>query len=218
MSKKPFIIAVDGTSGSGKGTLSARLAKHYGFAMLDTGKIYRLVASEVLKTGVDTSDIPGILSLANSLDFSLAPSCNLHTQEISKCASQIAVYPELRSRLNQMQRDFPNSYKGAVVDGRDIGTVIFPDAQIKFFIMASIEICAERRFKQLQNEGNLLSYADVLRDLRERDARDAERKVAPSHAALDAIVIDTSYLDANSVLELAISLSQKHVSDYFKSA
>ncbi|MDF3047835.1 MAG: cytidylate kinase [Candidatus Midichloriaceae bacterium] len=218
MSKKPFIIAVDGTSGSGKGTLSVRLAKHYGFAMLDTGKIYRLVASEVLKAGISTSDITGILNVADSLDFSSITANNLHTQEISKCASYIAVYPELRSRLNQMQRDFPNNFKGTVVDGRDIGTVIFPNAQIKFFITASIEVCAERRYKQLQNEGNLLSYADVLRDLRERDVRDAERKVAPSHAASDAIVIDTSYLDANSVLELAISLSQKHVNDYFNAA
>ena len=212
----PFIIAIDGTSGSGKGTLSTSLAKHFGFAFLDTGKIYRIVASEVLNKSIATDDIAAIVKLIPTIDLSSHAYHTLHTPEISKCASEIAVHQEVRSQLNQAQRDFPNGHKGAVIDGRDIGTIIFPNAHLKFFITASVEICAERRFKQLQSDRKLVLYADVLRDLKERDARDAERKVSPTQAAPDAIVIDTSLLDAASVLKLAISLSQRHVDAYFK--
>lgn len=212
----PFIIAIDGTSGSGKGTLSTKLAQHFGFAFLDTGKIYRIVAASVLEAGIATDNVPGIIKIIGTINFSSHNYHSLHTPEISQCASEIAVHKDVRAQLNQAQRDFPNGHKGVVIDGRDIGTVIFPNAHIKFFITASVEVCAERRFKQLQSDGKLVSYADVLRDLKERDARDAERKVAPTQAALDAIVIDTSLLDAASVLELAISLSARHVDAYFK--
>ncbi len=215
-SLSPFIIAVDGHSASGKGTLSERLAEHFGFAFLDTGKTYRIVACEALKAEISASDIAGIVKLVRTIDFSNSKHESLHTPEISECASKIAVHSELRNELNQAQRDFPNSHKGAVIDGRDIGTVIFPEANLKFFITASVEVRAERRFKQLQSSGKLVLYADVLRDLRERDARDSDRTVAPTKAASDAIVIDTSNLDAEAVFELAISLSKKHVDAYFE--
>jgi cytidylate kinase len=212
----PFIIAVDGPSASGKGTLSEKLAHHFNFAFLDTGKIYRIVAYEVLKANLDPNDIAGLVALAHTINFAMSSCDSLHTPEISECASKIAIHAELRNVLNQIQRGFPKGHKGAVIDGRDIGTVIFPDANLKFFITASDEVRAERRFKQLQSNNKLVSYADVLRDLKERDARDADRKVSPTKAASDAIVIDTSNLDAKAVLELTISLCRKHVDDYFK--
>ncbi len=212
---EPFIIAIDGTSGSGKGTLSVGLAKHFGFEFLDTGKIYRIVASEVISARRLTDDIESIINLIPRINFSSHEYHSLHTPEISECASKIAVHTEVRARLNQMQRDFPNGHKGAVIDGRDIGTVIFPNAHLKFFVTASQEVCAERRFKQLQNERKLVSYADVLRDLKERDARDSERNASPTQAALDAVVVDTTNLDSTSVLELVVALSARHVAAYF---
>lgn len=211
----PFIIAVDGTAASGKGTLSVSLAEHFNLAFLDTGKLYRIVASKLIQNNIAPDDIASIINVIRDADFSIPVGTSLHTSEISEYASKIAVYPEIRSELNQCQRDFPKGKRGAILDGRDIGTVIFPDANIKLFVTADVEARAERRFKQLQKDDKSLLYTDVLKDLRERDERDTNRKVAPTVAALDAIVIDSTKLDVDSVLQLAISLCQKHVENYF---
>jgi cytidylate kinase len=207
-----YVIAIDGTSASGKGTLSSNLAKHYGFDYLDTGKIYRTLGWYVLKQGVDLSNIEDISSCIKSIDFSKDIPGNIEGEDIGSMASKLGAIPEVRELLNQEQKDFAIGKIGVVVDGRDIGTVIFPNADFKLFVTADQEIRAKRRFKQLQNKGKNVIYDDVLRDIRERDERDSTREVAPLKPARDAIKLDTSQLDADSVLELVIALTQKFVS------
>lgn len=214
----PFIIAVDGVAASGKGTLSERLAKHFCFAFLDTGKLYRIVASNLLENSIDPNNNKSIIDIIRQIDFSKPVEGSLHTPQISDYASKIAVHQDVRNELNTAQRDFPKGNRGAILDGRDIGTVIFPNANLKLFITADTEIRAERRFKQLQIRDKSVSYSDVLKDLRERDERDSQRKAAPTIAADDAIVIDTTKLDVDSVFNLAVSLCQRHVDNYFNSS
>ena len=141
----------------------------------------------------------------------------LDTEEIGRAASQLGAIPEVREALNKAQRDFAIGKNGIVMDGRDIGTIIFPNADIKLYVTATPEIRAERRFKQLQNLGKEVIYDDVLRDLRERDERDSNRKVAPLKPALDALHIDSTLLDQISVLELVITLTQGAVNERFMS-
>ncbi len=212
-----FIIALDGTAASGKGTLAEKLAKHYTFDYLDTGKIYRTAGFYMLKEGIDLSDILSVLRKIGEIDFSSMTANELDTEEIGRAASQLGAIPEVREALNKAQRDFAIGKKGVVIDGRDIGTVIFPNADIKLYVTASTEIRAERRFKQLQNMGKEVIFGDVLRDLRERDERDCNRKVAPLKPALDALHIDTTLLDPASVLELVITLTQGAVNERFMS-
>lgn len=216
MTKSCFIIAVDGTGASGKGTLCSNLADAFDFNFLDTGKMYRVLAHDSLVQKIQVENISEIVNLAKSIDFSRLPSENLYTDIISQTASKISAHGEVREVLNAYQRAFPKNRRGVVVDGRDIGTVIFPEANLKFFITASLEVRAERRFKQLQNMGKSVTLDGVLKDLKERDERDINRKVAPTVAAADAIVIDTSELDADSVIKLVISLSKNAVEEYFK--
>ena len=211
---KPFIISIDGVAASGKGTLSEKLAAHHKFDFLDTGKMYRKLGYHVLEQKIDFNDITSILQISTKIDFSdLSPA--LHTDEISYAASQISKHPDIRESLNSFQKHFPIGKKGCVIDGRDIGTVIFPNADIKFFITADVEIRAGRRFKQLQKLGKDVSFELVLRDLKERDYQDINRSVAPTVAADDAIVLDTSNLDADSTFELAKRLTEKAVSEHF---
>ncbi len=210
-----FIIAVDGTAASGKGTLAEKLAAHYKFDYLDTGKIYRTAGFHVLQQNIDFQNLSAILECIKNLDFSKMTALELDTEEIGRAASQLGAIPEVREALNQAQRDFAIGKKGIVVDGRDIGTVIFPNADIKLYVSATPEIRAERRYKQLQNLGKDIIYDDVLRDLRERDERDSNRKVAPLKPALDALHIDTTLLNQTSVLELVITLTQSAVTEKF---
>lgn len=210
-----FIIAVDGTAASGKGTLAEKLAAHYQFDYLDTGKIYRTAGFHIMGQHIDFDDISSVLDCIRTLDFSQMTALELDTEEIGRAASKLGAIPEVREALNKAQRDFAIGKKGIVMDGRDIGTIIFPNADIKIFVTATPEIRAERRYKQLQNQGKDIIYNDVLRDLRERDERDSTRKVAPLKPALDAFHIDTSLLDSASVLELVITLTQGAVADRF---
>lgn len=206
-----FIIAIDGTAASGKGTLSKALAKHIHFDYLDTGLLYRIAAYNLIKNNIDIADISKIVTHLKSVNFTGYEGINLHIDEIGNIASQIAPFAEVREVLNHIQKDFPKGRRGVVIDGRDIGTVVFPEADLKFFITANVEIRANRRYKQLKSSGKEVILADVLKDLRERDERDIHRKVAPTVAALDAITIDTTHLDAAAVLELVLSLSQKAI-------
>ena len=215
---KCFIMAIDGVAASGKGTLSKKLAAHYGFDYLDTGVIYRKVAFYAIQDAVDINDPAAVVACIERRDISASINEPLHTEQISSTASVIGAHKEVRSALNQAQRDFALGKKGVIMDGRDIGTIIFPNADLKLFITADVTVRAERRFKQLQKEGKQVIFDEVLKNLRERDERDTHRKVAPTVAADDAIVIDTSNLDADAVLELAISLSHKTVMDSLKAA
>lgn len=208
---RAFIIAIDGTAASGKGTLSKALAKQIGFEYLDTGLLYRIAAYNLIKNKIDIAAPHKIVNYLKTVHFAGYESINLHVDEIGNIASRIATFAEVRGFLNNLQLEFPLGKKGVVIDGRDIGTVVFPDADLKFFITAEVEIRAERRYKQLKNSGKDVIFADVLRDLRERDERDIHRKVAPTVAAMDAIIIDTTHLEAAAVLELTLALSQKAI-------
>ncbi len=213
MDKNGFIIAVDGTAASGKGTLSKALAKKLEFDYLDTGLLYRIAAYNILTKKIDYTDHNIVVDFLKKIDFTYyKQGIDYHAEEIGAIASKIAAIPAVRSILNEFQRIFPINKTGVVIDGRDIGTVIFPNADLKFFITAKIEIRAERRFKQLKNNSSDIIFDDVLKNLRERDERDIQRKVAPTISALDAIVIDTSDLNAQEVFELTLALTQKSVS------
>jgi cytidylate kinase len=204
---KPIIIAIDGNSASGKGTISARLAQHFGFAFLDTGLMYRILAKKVLEKNISLIDQEEILKTSFDIDFSNFDHSNcLHTNPISCAASKIACFPLVRERLNDYQRKFPVGKKGAVIDGRDIGTVIFPQADCKFFITADLETRAKRRHAQLCKNDNSLKFDEVLQDMYQRDARDATRMAAPMCIAKDAIVIDTTNLTAEEALIEVITL------------
>lgn len=204
---KSIIIAVDGNSASGKGTLSTALAKHFGFAFLDTGLLYRFLAKNILVRHMQPDDLAQILPLIDELDFAnIPPNTILHTAEISDIASQVAPFAEVRTKLNLYQRNFPLSKKGVVIDGRDIGTVIFPDADCKLYITADVQTRAMRRYQQLRKFDDSTSYAQVLADLRVRDERDAHRSNAPLQQAADAVVIDTTYKTVEQTLQAAIAI------------
>jgi cytidylate kinase len=215
---KPIIIAIDGNSASGKGTISTKLAEHFGFAFLDTGLMYRILAKKVLEKNIDLTDQEGILKASLAIDFSNFNYTNcLHTNQISCAASKIACFPLVREKLNDYQRNFPAGKRGVVVDGRDIGTVIFPQADCKFFITADLKIRAKRRHAQLCKTDSNLKFDEVLQDMRQRDERDAKRAAAPMCMAKDAIVIDTTHLTAEEALNKVINLVNKKLSYYIDS-
>jgi cytidylate kinase len=196
------IIAIDGPSASGKGTLTRMLAQKLNYDYLDTGALYRTLAYFVIKENIAISQIDNVLNLIPTINFELSGNLSLSEEKIGQMASKLAVEYSVREALNDIQRKFPTGKVGVVIDGRDIGTVIFPQADCKFFITASLEVRALRRFKQLQSAGKDIIFDQVLRDLRERDERDKNRKVAPTMPAYDALVVDTTNLDADAVLNL----------------
>jgi len=204
-----MIVAVDGPSASGKGTLARRLALALAFAYLDTGQIYRAVASRVLAAGHNPADPAAALKAAQSISADDLTRPDLRTERVSQAASIVAAIPTVREALLGFQRDFaehpPGGAAGAVLDGRDIGTVVCPEAKAKLFITATPEIRARRRHEELIGRGADSIYARVLEDMMERDQRDASRKVAPSRPAPDALVLDTSTLGANEVFEKALA-------------
>ena len=205
-----MIIAIDGSAASGKGTLAKRVAAEFGYDYLDTGALYRAVALSLLKAGVNSSNIDEKQSVnaASTLDFSLTQTTEIRTDKVAALASVVAAIGAVRAELLALQRSFaaaPPSGKGAVLDGRDIGTIVLPDADIKFFIDADLDIRAERRTKELLQAGQSVMFRDVLADMKVRDDRDRTRSVAPLKAADDAITIDTSKTDAAAVLALVLS-------------
>ncbi len=208
--KPSVVIAIDGPAGSGKGTIAKLLAKHFDYALLDTGALYRAVAFSVIKNGSNPQNSEICCKVARSLDLSLLDDPALRTDNISVAASKVAAISEVRIALLDLQRHFaskpPDGKTGAILDGRDIGTVVCPKAKFKLFITAELEIRANRRFKQLLDSGETAIYARVLDELKERDARDINRLIAPLCRAADAMILDTSGLDSNEAFEKALAL------------
>jgi CMP/dCMP kinase len=193
-----FCVAIDGPAAAGKGTISKAVAAHFGYAHLDTGLLYRAVGAKVLM-GMDPVDA------ALSLTHADIDPTELRTPEVAQSASRVAVIPEVRAALVQFQRDFATLDKGAVLDGRDIGTVICPNADVKLFVTASADVRAKRRFDELTGKGVDISLVQVLADVKERDARDANRAEAPMVVADDAVVIYTSDLSIDAAVGKAIA-------------
>jgi cytidylate kinase len=205
-----FVVAIDGPAASGKGTLARRLADRFGLAHLDTGKLYRAVAFLVRQVGGDPADAAAATQAARRIDPALLSDPRLLTEPVAQAASVVAAIPAVRAALLDWQRRFalapPAAATGAVLDGRDIGTAVCPDADVKLFVTASTEARAERRFRELRQRGTPAIYDDVLQDMKERDARDTGRRVAPLTAAPDAVILDTTQLDADQVFERASDL------------
>lgn len=199
------VIAVDGPAAAGKGTVARRLAAHYGYHFLDTGLVYRAVGARALDEGVDAGDGAAVARLAEALDPADLERPDLRSERIGQMASKIAVLPAVRAALLEFQRRFGCRAPGAVLDGRDIGTVIFPDAFAKIFITASIQARARRRLQELREMGIGAIEERVLAEMKERDARDGGREVAPLKPADDALVIDSTDLSPDEVFHRAVS-------------
>lgn len=201
-----FVIAVDGPAASGKGTISSKLAEAFGFPHLDTGLLYRGVAALVNAAGGDLDDEAAAAMLAQQLDLNALDDSALRTRAAGEAASRVAAHPKVREALIAAQRAFAAREPGAVLDGRDIGTVIAPNAQAKLYLTASPEARAGRRFKQLEAAGAAVTYADILADIRRRDARDGGRSTAPMRPAPDAVLLDTTNLGIGRVFDAALRI------------
>ena len=186
------MIAVDGPAASGKGTVSSRLGEAFGFPVLDTGLLYRGVAARVLQAGGDLDDEEAAAAAARSLDVDRLDDPALRTRDAGEAASRVAAQPAVREALVAVQRAFAAREPGAVLDGRDIGTVIAPNADVKLYVTASPQARAERRYRQLRAGGEAVSYDDILADIERRDARDGGRASAPLRQAADAVLLDTT--------------------------
>ncbi len=198
-----FVIAVDGPAASGKGTIAGRLAALYGYPLLDTGLLYRAVGVGVLAGAGDLDDPIAAEGVARSLDLSDLDRAEVRTRAAGEAASRVAVHPGVRAALFDLQRDFTRREPGAVLDGRDIGTVIAPGAPAKLYVTARPEIRAERRWKQLTGQGEVVDFEDILADIHKRDARDGGRKDAPMTQARDAVLLDTSEMTIEQAFDAA---------------
>lgn len=196
--KPPFTVAIDGPAAAGKGTISKAVAAHFGFAHLDTGLLYRAVGAKML-AGQEP------LTAALALVPGDLESDDLRSPAVAQAASQVAVLADVRAALVNFQRSFAARAGGAVLDGRDIGTVICPDAPVKLFVTASAVVRAKRRFDELAGKGMKITFESVLADVKTRDARDIERAEAPLKAAEDAVLIDTSEMSIEQAVEAAIA-------------
>ena len=218
------IVTVDGPSGAGKGTLCYALAEKLGFALLDSGAIYRVLALAALKSAVDLDDESGLAALARGLDVRFLPvdgavrvllggedvSASIRTQAVAEAASRVAVFPAVRAVLLQLQREFAQD-SGLIADGRDMGTVVFPAAAAKLFLDASVEARAKRRYKQLQSQGIDGNFAQILAEVKARDERDRNRAVAPLKPAEDAVVLDSTALSIDEVVKQALDYIRTRV-------
>jgi CMP/dCMP kinase len=204
-----MLIAIDGTAAAGKSTLARRIAAHYGLPHLDTGSIYRAVARDVLQAGRELTDVKAAAEAARKLDASTLSDPNLRLKGNGEAASVIAAYPEVRAELLAFQRNFAANPKGAVIEGRDIGTVVCPDAPAKIFVSASAQARAKRRFVELKGYGVETTEETVLREIEERDKRDRERPISPLIPAKDALLLDTTELDIEKALSAALELIDK---------
>lgn len=205
----PLLIAVDGPAASGKGTIARAVARHFGLPHMDTGMLYRAVALTMSRFGGDpASEFEAVRACEGVAQIDLADP-ELRSEIVGSIASRIAAYPGVRAALLNRQRHFASRQSGAVLDGRDIGTVIAPHATIKLFVTASPEIRAQRRVRELLERGMPAHLEDVLIDIRARDARDAGREAAPLHQAKDAELLDTSEMDIDQAIAAAIALVEK---------
>ena len=207
---KAAVIAVDGPAASGKGTVARKLARHFALPHMDTGLLYRAVALKLWRWGGDPGNQFEALRACDDLGFDPADP-ELRSEPVSKIASMISAYPAVRAALLERQQEFARQSGGAVLDGRDIGTVIAPDADVKLFVTASPEVRAERRLKELQARGMAAHYPDVLADIRARDARDSGRDVAPLKQASDALLLDTSKLNPEQAIAEALRLADERL-------
>ena len=201
-----YVVAIDGPAAAGKGTVSKAVAEHFGFAHLDTGLLYRVVGRVALENVGPSLDKAGVISLLTKVTEADLKRDDLRTAAVAQAASKVAVIPEVRSALINFQRKFAARAGGAVLDGRDIGTVICPDADVKLFVTAVAEVRAQRRYEELLGRGEKTSYETVLENVKARDARDSERAVAPLVAADDAITIDTSEMSIKTAINVAIAV------------
>jgi len=199
------IVAVDGPAAAGKGTVARAIARHLGFHFLDTGSLYRMVGLAVLRGGGDPSDRAAAIAAARSLRPENFRDEDLRGEDVGNAASIVAVIAEVREALLDFQRQFAARPPGAVLDGRDIGTVVCPDAEAKLYITATPEVRARRRMKELAERGDAVPYETVLAEIHARDARDRTRATAPLVAAADAAVIDTSRMDIDQAVAAALS-------------
>ncbi|PJB70121.1 MAG: cytidylate kinase [Alphaproteobacteria bacterium CG_4_9_14_3_um_filter_47_13] len=211
---KKYIIAIDGTAASGKGTLARNLAQILGFSYLDTGKLYRYIGYALLRDGENPDEEAAAIRVAKTIQIDLHPedlqNPALGCDGVGQAASKVAAISGVRTILLEYQRNFarnpPDAAKGVVLDGRDIGTVVCPEADFKLYIDAYIGIRAQRRYKELQSKGISLTYDTVLADMQERDRRDSQRTASPMKPAEDAILLDTGAMSIDDVLEKALLL------------
>lgn len=204
-----MIIAIDGPAASGKGTIARRLAAHYGLPHLDTGLLYRAVGAGALEKAVDFEDVTALAGLAGALDLAALDPESLRAGPIGEAASRVAAIPEVRAKLLTLQQEFAHQPGGAVLDGRDIGTVIAPDAPVKIFVTATPEARAARRYKELVERGEDVTPESVLDDIRKRDQRDSSRSSAPLIAAADAEIIDNTALDVAGSFAAALAITER---------
>lgn len=214
-----MIVAIDGPAGAGKSTIAGRVARRLGFQLIDTGALYRAVAHEATERGVDTDDPEAVAELADQLEFGFETTtedntlyCNgeprgdeIRTAEVSQLTSVVSSYPPVREALLDVQRDLGRA-ESSVLEGRDIGTVVFPDAEVKIFLTATAEERAHRRCEQLEDQGEPADYEAILADIRERDERDRNREVAPLEKAEDAVEIDSTDLAPGEVVEAVLEV------------
>ena len=205
-----MIIAIDGPAASGKGTVARALATHHGLPHLDTGLLYRAVGHEVLARGLDFADVPALARLAAGLDVATLDPEALRAGPVGEAASRVAEIPEVRQALIALQRDFAHQPGGAVLDGRDIGTVIAPDAQVKIFVTASPQARAARRFHELTARGEDVTPQQVLDDILKRDQRDSSRASAPLLRAADAVLLDNTDLKKQESIARALAIVARH--------
>ncbi len=203
MRERGLIIAIDGPAASGKGTLARRLAAYFGLPHLDTGLLYRATACALLDEGRSLDDVQAAVEAARGLALADFDETRLRTRELGEAASVVAVMPDVRAALIDLQRSFAARSEGAVLDGRDIGTVICPNAPVKIFVTASAETRAQRRALELASRGEKVDYANILADVRKRDERDSGRRAAPLRIAADAARLDTTDLDIETAFEAA---------------
>lgn len=204
-----FVIAIDGPAASGKGTLARKLAEHFGLPHLDTGLLYRATACALLDEGLPLDDVDAAVEAARGLSLVDFDEARLRAREMGEAASVVAAMPPVRAALIDMQRAFAARPEGAVLDGRDIGTVICPQASVKIFVTATPETRAQRRALELASRGENVDYAAILEDVRKRDARDSGRSAAPLKAAEDAVTLDTSELDRDEAFAAALAIAER---------
>lgn len=204
-----MMIAIDGPAASGKGTLARLLAIHYGLRHLDTGLTYRAVAAALLDTGRSLDDVGNAVAEAERLELTGLDRDRLSAEHLGEGASRVAVLPEVRAALVKLQRAFALEPPGAVLDGRDIGTVVLPDADVKLYVTADLPARAKRRTAEIGARGALPDYESVLADLKRRDARDAGRAVAPLKTAEDAYLLDTTGMDIETAFRAAVDIVER---------
>lgn len=206
-----MIVAIDGPAASGKGTLAKRIAEHFGLAYLDTGLLYRAVARDVRKRGSALDDAAAAVAAAHRLDPKSLEDPALREPGAGEAASVVARIGGVRAAILNYQRAFARRPEGAVLDGRDIGTVVCPDADVKIYVTATPEVRAGRRCRELKNRGESATYETVLTDIQQRDARDAGREVSPMRPAVDAVLLDTSDLDIEAAFNTAVGVILRKV-------